>query len=91
MNHEGGDKEPPSKADHSLELSLNFSQSLSDPDRVGEDGFLIIVLISGGDRVELVCESTRKRRGHHVSHKARLKVERTRTKGRCVWVDTYRG
>jgi hypothetical protein len=55
--NDGGIENSNSALDHSLELSLNFSQPLSDPDRVGEDGFLVIVLISGGDWVELVCDS----------------------------------
>jgi hypothetical protein len=41
--------------EHSLELSLNFSKALSDTDGVGENSLLVVVLVSLGDGVQLIC------------------------------------
>ena len=51
---------------HSLELSLDFLEVLSDTDRIGEDGLLIVVLVSLGDGVQLVYSRSSRRQGHVV-------------------------
>jgi hypothetical protein len=50
--------------EHSLELSLNFSKALSDTDGIGEDGLLVVVLVSLGDGVQLICLTRQQRQSH---------------------------
>lgn len=49
---------------NSLELGLDFLEVLSDTDRIGEDGLLIVVLVSLGDGVQLVYNRSSRRQGH---------------------------